>query len=411
MKICLAQSHSLQGSITQNIQNHIQLIKQAISLGAELIIFPELSLTNYEPYLATALATSPNDQRFELFQVLADQHQIIIGFGMPIRNEAGITISLLIFQPKKERLVYAKQRLHVDELPYFVAGDHQVYMKHKGKKIAFAICYESLQRDHFVQAKEQGMDIYIASVAKPQVGIEKATAHFSPLSKEFKLPILMVNSVGKCDDFLSVGQSGVWSNGKCIGQLNVQDQGLLLYDTEQEMLLTKYVNTDYPCVEKANKTDLETVFSIYQQAKLDLEAQGIYQWTENYPARAIIESDIREGLLYLLKKSGKILGAINLSEIQEQAYQSIAWEFDATKVFVIHRLVVDPRHQGKGYASILMNFAENIAAGQGYTSMRLDAYSVNKKVLAFYKKRDYHIRGELYFPEREFPFYGMEKLL
>lgn len=56
-----------------------------------------------------------------------------------------------------------------------------------------------------------------------------------------------------------------------------------------------------------------------------------------------------------------------------------------------------------------MNFAENYAKEKSYNSIRLDAYSRNHQVIEFYKKRKYIVRGEIFFKEREHPFYAMEK--
>ena len=51
MKICVAQTRPLKGDIKGNIENHKKLIASAVSHQADLIIFPELSLTGYEPGL------------------------------------------------------------------------------------------------------------------------------------------------------------------------------------------------------------------------------------------------------------------------------------------------------------------------------------------------------------------------
>ncbi len=99
------------------------------------------------------------------------------------------------------------------------------------------ICYETLKREHFLSAKERGIDIYIASVAKPKNGIKKAYEYFPKLSKEFETPILMSNCIGHCDNFISIGQSAVWNRqGELLGQLGSNKQGLLTYDTETERI-------------------------------------------------------------------------------------------------------------------------------------------------------------------------------
>ncbi|WP_445749234.1 GNAT family N-acetyltransferase [Polaribacter sp.] len=407
MKICIAQTNSEKGNIQRNIENHLEFIERAIKLKADLILFPELSITNYEPDLAKELATEIESNIFSPFQEISNTNKITIGIGMPTKSLEGINISMLIFQPNKEKTVYSKQMLHTDELPYFVCGKNQTFLTINGVKIAIGICYETLQREHFLNAKNQGTDIYIASVAKSKGGIEKAYRHFPQIANEFNTPILMSNCVGHCNNFMSVGQSAVWNKkGELIEQLDTNNQGLLIYDTQTEQTEKEQLN-----IEKGELPDLNQLFQIYLNGKNDLEKNGIYQWTNNYPTRSIIESDLKKDVLFVLKNDKEIIGAVNVSEEQEPEYETINWEFDNSKVLVIHRLVIDPKYQGKGYAKKLMDFAEKFAQENNYSSIRLDAYIQNKRVIDFYDKRKYFIRGNVNFPEREYPFYCMEKEL
>ena len=372
---------------------------------ADLIIFPELSVTNYEPALAKVLATDPENSIFDRFQQLSDSNQITIGIGMSTTASDGVLISMILFQPNKKRSTYSKLLLHSDELPYFVCGKNQLTLTIKGTRIGIGICYETLQREHILNTYKQGIDIYIASVAKSKGGVEKAYNFFPKIAKEFNTPILMANCVGYCDNFMSIGQSAVWSeNGELIDQLDSTHQGILTYDTD-----TKLVTNDQPSIEVGQLPDLEEVFQIYLNAKLELERNGIYQWVKSYPTKTIIENDLKNKVLFVLKSSTNIIGAINISTDQESEYQKVEWKFDDTQVLVIHRLVINPDHQRNGYAQRLMDFAENYAAANKYTSIRLDAYSQNARVLEFYQKRNYDIRGEVSFPKRAFPFYCMEK--
>lgn len=405
MKIGIAQIAALKGEVDKNINNHLLLIKRAINLGADVIIFPELSITGYEPELAKALATHIDDSIFNRFQELSDQNNSIIGIGMPTKSIKGIHISMLIFQPYKKRMVYAKQILHADEKPYFVCGNKQTYIHIKGNKIAIGICYEALQPKHVLKAIDDNANLYIASVAKSKEGIEKANAYFPRIAKEYKIPILMSNAIGYCDNFLSAGQSAVWNkNGKLMAQLDHKNQGLLIYDTELEA-----VEMQQSKIEKGQSSELDTIFQMYLNAKHQLEQNGIYQWTTNYPTLSILQEDLKKGVLYTLQLQNEIIGAINISEEQEDEYQSINWQYNDSKVLVIHRLVIDPKHQQQGYAKQLMDFAEDVAIQNKYTSIRLDVYSQNINAINFYKKREYFSRGEVNFPERAYPFHCMEK--
>ena len=405
MKICIAQTKSEKGKVQENIQNHLRIVERAIKSNADLIIFPELSITNYEPDLAKELSTDIENNIFNPFQELSDNNEITIGIGMPTNSTRGINISMLIFQSNKKRLVYSKQMLHSDELPYFVCGNDQIILNIKGKNIAIGICYETLQREHFLNTNKKGADIYIASVAKSKDGIEKAYKYFPKIAREFNTPILMANCVGYCDNFKSIGKSAVWNkNGELIEQLDSENQGILIFNTENEL-----AKIDKPKIVKGKISDLDELFNIYQNGKIELEKKGIYQWVESYPTKTLIEEDLKKGVLFTIRNDDEIIGAINISEQQEIEYQTVNWEFDNSKVLVIHRLVIDPKHQRNGYARKLMDFAEKFAQENYYTSIRLDAYSQNKRVIEFYEKREYFIRGDVNFPKRKHQFRCMEK--
>ena len=231
MKFCLAQTKSIKGDVSSNIKNHIKWIHSAIENQADLIYFPELSLTGYEPELGESLATNKEDSRLDEFQSLSDQHNIVIGVGAPIKEVGKTGIGMIIFSSYQDRQVYLKQYLHEDELPYFTAGKKQLGFNIKQEIIAPAICYEALQEDHIKVAKSIGATIYMASVAKDEKGIRKAYAHFPQMAIKYQLPIFMSNCVGYCDNFLSSGQSAVWDEkGHLAGKLSASQEGILLYD-------------------------------------------------------------------------------------------------------------------------------------------------------------------------------------
>jgi predicted amidohydrolase len=238
MKICIAQTKPIKGNISANIEAHIRFIELALTSNSEAIFFPELSLTGYEPELAKKLATNQNDNRLDIFQETSDKNNIIIGIGLPTATESKIRISMIIFEPNKPRQTYSKQQLHSDEFPYFENGDTQLIIKTNDKNIAPAICYESLQPTHSENAYKLGADVYLASVAKPENGIEKAFEHFPAVAKQYAMPVLMSNCIGLCDNFLNVGTSAVWSKeGELVGQLDANSEGILIFDTETEKVM------------------------------------------------------------------------------------------------------------------------------------------------------------------------------
>ena len=235
MKICAAQTRPFKGDIQKNIDAHKKLINLAASNGADLIAFPELSLTGYEPKLSKELATNQDDNRLDDFQIISDNKNITISVGLPTINELGVMISMIVFQPKKVRQTYSKQHLHSDEVPYFINGPNQVILTANNKKIAPAICYESLLTEHSNKVFKSGAEIYLASVAKSANGVKKGLKHYPHIAKQYSMTVVMSNCIGQCDDFESAGQSSVWNrNGLLLGQLNDTHEGILIVDTDTE---------------------------------------------------------------------------------------------------------------------------------------------------------------------------------
>lgn len=242
MKICVAQTRSVKGDVLTNIENHLRFIDAAVSSQADLIVFPELSLTGYEPGLAGELACDADDGRLNVFQEISNKNRIGIGVGMPLKSSGGTQIGMIIFQPEHERIAYAKMHLHADEFPYFVTGKEAVQLNIKNTKISFAICYELSVSEHSENAFKTGADVYLTSVAKTAEGVEKAEKNLSQIAESYSMITLMSNSIGPSDNFIGAGKSAVWhKNGQLAGQLNSAEEGLLIFDTETQELIQKTI--------------------------------------------------------------------------------------------------------------------------------------------------------------------------
>ncbi|MBL0112353.1 MAG: carbon-nitrogen hydrolase family protein [Saprospiraceae bacterium] len=233
MRLCVAQIRPVSGSIAQNIGIHKKWIDRAIQHSTDIIIFPELSITGYEPNLAHDLALHPDDARLEVFQHLSDQSKIIIGVGAPIRQDQGITISLILFHPNASRQVNSKKYIHKDEEPFFIPGHNESALLNHHPTIALSICYELSVPQHAEDAHRHGANIYLSSVAKTAQGILRANARLSEIAQKYKMTVLMSNCVGVCDQVMTTGNSAVWDDqGIMLAQLDQSTEGLLIWDTK-----------------------------------------------------------------------------------------------------------------------------------------------------------------------------------
>lgn len=232
MKICAVQFQPIAGNIAANTAKHVDLIELAIDQGADLVFFPELSLTGYEPRLAKSLATDKTNSRLDVFQQRSDTNHIMIGVGLPISVGSSVQIGMVWFAPSAPRRGYAKQQLHADELPFFVPGDRQLILETAAHTLAPAICYESLQPNHADEAANLGADIYLASVAKPAGPLARAMVHYPAIARKYNLYVIMADCVGPSDDFVSIGQSAAWNRrGELLAQMDSQSEGMVMVDT------------------------------------------------------------------------------------------------------------------------------------------------------------------------------------
>jgi predicted amidohydrolase len=240
MKICAAQVRPFKGDISKNIEVHNKMILLAAVHGADAIVFPELSLTGYEPELAKELATTIDDERLNGFQKLSNANKITICLGMPTKSEDGLLISMFIFQPKQPRLIYSKQKLHEDEFPFFINGQSKVALNIKDSIVAPAICYESLLPEHAEEASKSNASVYMTSVAKTANGVEKAYKHYPVIAQQYSMAVIMSNSIGPSDNFIGAGKSSVWnSKGNLIAALDGTKEGILIFDTQTEQAITE----------------------------------------------------------------------------------------------------------------------------------------------------------------------------
>ncbi len=242
MQICIAQTKPVRGDIQSNIDRHKILIDLAVSNGADTIIFPELSLTGYEPELAKELATIQDDSRFDDFQKISNTGQITIGVGVPTQSKTGVCISMILFQPHKARQMYSKQHLHSDEEEFFVSGQNSTGLIGDKASVALAICYEISVPEHSEKAFKSGAEIYLASVAKSGAGIDKALQRLAEIAGKYSMTVLMSNCLGESGDGLCAGKTSIWNNkGALVGQLNDTNEGILILDTDTQEVIEKVI--------------------------------------------------------------------------------------------------------------------------------------------------------------------------
>jgi predicted amidohydrolase len=128
--IAAAQSSAIKGDIAANVRRHLELVALAKEHGADVVVFPELSLIGYEPTMAAHCALEPDDRVLRPFKELADNSGVVILAGCPLRSTCEKPfIGMLIFRPGQPTAVYRKRFVHSSEEPYFVVSDDSVILR------------------------------------------------------------------------------------------------------------------------------------------------------------------------------------------------------------------------------------------------------------------------------------------
>jgi ribosomal protein S18 acetylase RimI-like enzyme len=161
-------------------------------------------------------------------------------------------------------------------------------------------------------------------------------------------------------------------------------------------------------IRPANIEDLEGVLAIVRKATRRMDNLGIPQWDDIYPNRSILQTDIEHQHMQVIESEGSIAGFTTLSEEQPPEYSAVSWLYPG-RILVVHRLTIAPEHQGKNFASRLMDSAEEEAASRGYDAIRLDAFTQNPVAMSLYERRGYRKAGTVRF--RKGIFFCYEKKL
>lgn len=243
MKIAAAQINPIKGDILKNIEKHKIIIKEAATENVDMIIFPELSITGYEPELAAKLSIDYEDQVLDVFQKMADDHTMSIVTGMPTKSGDRLFISSIIFEPGKKRGVYSKRHLFPTEINIFSSGESFCQLELLQNKISLAICYDLSDPAHSQEAYHTGSTIYTASVLNSVNGIDDDIIKLSSITEKFHMHVLMANFVGESGGYKCAGKSSIWSKtGSLLGQLNGEDEGILILDTGNDRIEKIHIN-------------------------------------------------------------------------------------------------------------------------------------------------------------------------
>lgn len=236
LTVGLAQIQAEKGDLVNNLKTHLAFIAASSRLGADLVAFPELSLTGYELELAAELALEAGSSVLTELSRAAVRHRIVVVAGCPLKNGAGKPfIGAVICFPDGRVEYYAKQYLHPGEDQYCAPGHRNYQFPVKGHRVALAICADFGEARHGRDAKAAGAGFYLASALISESGCAADSRTLSSLAARLAMPVLLCNHVGATGGWAACGNSGFWDGaGRPVFAARDANTGLVLCTLGEE---------------------------------------------------------------------------------------------------------------------------------------------------------------------------------
>ncbi|MGA7588731.1 carbon-nitrogen hydrolase family protein [Rouxiella badensis] len=211
--IAAAQITCVAGNIDVNIQRHSRAVALAAEHGVSLIIFPELSLTGYEPELARKLGLTLQDSRLELLRNQAKNHNITIVCGAPLCCNDGdaLYIGAIVFAPDGTLYSYTKQHLHDTEEHFFTPGQGGPQLSLGERTLGLAICADIASPSHPQLAAAGGADIYGAGVLISKPSYDKESEMMRGYAEKHRMTVMLANHCAPTGGWIPAGKSAIWS--------------------------------------------------------------------------------------------------------------------------------------------------------------------------------------------------------
>ncbi|MBI5106500.1 MAG: carbon-nitrogen hydrolase family protein [Solirubrobacterales bacterium] len=221
LRVAAAQVEPVPLDVAANVRVAADLVGRA---GADLVVFPELSLTGYDlAALGTRpdLHVAPGDPRLEpLAQACREAGTAaVVGAAVPDGDRL-LLAAIVLFPDGPAPVVAAKTHLHGDEAGLFAAGEGPVVVDVAGVPVALATCLDANHPEHAAAARAGGAAVYAAGVIFERGTEERLAAHLGGRAAETGMWVVGAQPAGRTGTIEAGGTSGVWApDGTAVARL------------------------------------------------------------------------------------------------------------------------------------------------------------------------------------------------
>lgn len=229
MKIAIAQQNYSIGDFGKNASRILRTIFDARQQGADMIVFPEMSVCGSFPYDLLLQEDFMETTMQTLQRIASETYGIIVLVGCPSycsdETEKRVYNSVLLIENGTITRRFNKKQLTLSEQRYFVTDKEPNYFEFKNKKIAVCVGNDAPE-------EIDGISLAINCTAKSYA--HKSDAKCLQFSK-CTYPVISVNQCGANTEHVYEGHSFVLDKeGKHIVQLPYLEETLAYFETEKE---------------------------------------------------------------------------------------------------------------------------------------------------------------------------------
>ncbi|PKD43717.1 carbon-nitrogen hydrolase family protein [Rhodohalobacter barkolensis] len=228
--ISLAQIPVIKGALKENVKIHLSYISESSYFGADVVVFPELSLTGYELELADQLSFQQEPNEFRVLSESSVEYNIVVIAGCPLINKKSKpSIGAVICFPNGDIEFYSKQYLHTGEDAYCSTGTEDYLFSINKHRIALAICADYSNPRHSANAVTNGADMYVASALISEPAYQADARILSNIASGYKIPVLLSNHISQTGGWPACGKNTVWdSSGEVVITSGDKDECIVL---------------------------------------------------------------------------------------------------------------------------------------------------------------------------------------
>jgi NAD+ synthase (glutamine-hydrolysing) len=177
VNLALAQINTRLGDVPANLEKHLALVKEARASGADLLVFPELSLTGYalQDLVSTvSLAADPADPIFKPLLQASQDLDLVVGFVEEDKRHRFYIAAAYLSQGQVvhiHRKVYLPTYGLFDEGRFFALGDSVRAFDTRFGRAGMLICEDFWHASPPYLLWLDGADLLLLTSASPGRGL------------------------------------------------------------------------------------------------------------------------------------------------------------------------------------------------------------------------------------------------